>query len=74
MKELQVTYSAPGAGKLHFGWNHPFKVDDKLVALHDYPHWNNSYAHVDFASQHFRMKLRNESVDLGFQSGQRTVG
>jgi len=71
---LQVSYSAPDAGDLKFGWNDPFTVDKNVIALHDYPRWDNSYAHVDFASEQFHVELKGKSLNLDFNKGLRSFG
>jgi hypothetical protein len=69
VKGLQVTYAALGVGELRFGWTGLLTLDGKEIALHDYPRWDNSYAHVGFGSEQFHIAFKGESLDLDFQSG-----
>jgi len=71
---LDVTYHAPGTGKVKFGWEGPFTVDDKEIALRNYPRWNNPYAQVDFGAETFHVELNGKKLDLDFRNGVRTVG
>jgi hypothetical protein len=73
VKGLQVTYHAPGTGELRFGWTGPLTVDGKVITLHNYPRWDNPYAHVDFGSERFHIEFKGKSLDLDFQSGSRSV-
>ena len=69
VKGLQVTYAASGVGELRFGWTGLLTLDGKEIALHDYPRWDNPYAHVGFGSEQFHIAFKGESLDLDFQSG-----
>ena len=71
---LDVTYHAPGAGVMKFGWRGSFTVDDKEVALRNYPRWNNPYAQIEFGAEKFHIEMGGGRLDLDFQNGVRVVG
>ena len=71
--ELDVSYEAPGTGKVRFGWKEPLTVEGKTIPLHDYPRWDNAYAHVEFGSEHFHMEFQGEKLDLDFKNGVRAI-
>jgi hypothetical protein len=71
---LHVDFNAHGTGRLEFGWEGPFIVNGKPVALENYPRWDNSYAQVAFGSEQFHIGFEGESLNLDFQSGVRLPG
>ena len=71
--ELQVRYRSPHIGNMRFGWEGPLTVEGKAVALHDYPRWDNPYAHVEFGSETFHIEHKGQSLDLDFQMGVRRI-
>jgi len=74
VNELKVSYAAPGVGTMKFGWDGPLTVENKEIALHNYPRWNNPYAQVEFGSERFHIEHNGKKLDLDFKSGTRTIG
>jgi len=73
VKGLQVAYRAPGIGELQFGWSGPLTLDGKPIRLHNYPRWDNPYAHVEFDSEQFHVEFNGKSLDLDFERGTRSA-
>ena len=74
VKELQVSYTSPGNGRIEFGWNGPLTVEGKAISLRDYSRWSNPYTHTVFGSEKFHVELNEKTLDLDFNAGIRTVG
>jgi hypothetical protein len=45
---FQVSYDSPSQGPISFGWETPFVVAGHEVPLHDYPRYDNPWAHMGF--------------------------
>ncbi len=73
VEELQVRYRSPRIGDVRFGWEGPFTIEGKTVALRDYPRWDNPYAHVEFGTERFHIEHKGQTLDLDFQDGVRIV-
>jgi len=64
--ELTVAYASPSAGVVHFGWHGPLLVGGAVVALHDYPRFDNPYCHAEFATRQYTIQMGGEAYAINF--------
>lgn len=74
VNDLQVSYASPGNGAIEFGWNGSLTVDGKVIALRDYPRWNNKYTRTECGAAQFHVAFEGKTLDLDFKDGIRTLG
>ena len=70
---LNVTFHAPGVGRIDFGWDGPFTVEGTEVPLRDYPRWRNPYTLTEFDSNRFVIEHEGESLIIDFSTGERII-
>jgi hypothetical protein len=70
---LSVKYNAPGLGEATFDWNSPFVVAGKPIDLRNYPRWDNPYTRSDFGGTQYHINFQDQSLDLDFENGTRTI-
>ncbi len=70
---LNVTYDAPGVGRVEFGWSGPLLVDGRETPLQGYARFNNPYGSSAYGSGVYHFELGEQSVDLNFSALTRTV-
>lgn len=73
VNDLDVTYQAPGIGRLQFNWNEPLTVDGEEVPLRDYPRWMNPYTQTAFDSKEFIFEYNGMKLILDFNVGERLI-
>jgi hypothetical protein len=66
IKGLNVTWTVPGTGTLHFCWNGPLTVDSLEVPLMGYPRWDNPYIRAEFGSTQFNVRQGDLTLKLDF--------
>ncbi|HET7770108.1 MAG TPA: hypothetical protein VFN74_15140 [Chloroflexota bacterium] len=54
--EWRLTYESPTLGRVEAGWSLPLTVKGEEVSLHDYPRFENPYAHAPFADTRFELR------------------
>lgn len=70
---LNVTYQAPGAGALKFGWEGALTLDGKDVPLSGYKRFENPYTQVEFNTGIYNIRLGQRSLELDFANTRRIV-
>lgn len=66
---LDVSYNAPGLGKIHFSWDDPLLLNGEEVPLRNYPRWQNPYTRVEFGQTRYEIALAGDRLVLDFAQG-----
>lgn len=45
---LSFNYNSPALGKVSFGWNEPFKIEEKEITINNYMRFDNSFFKKEF--------------------------
>lgn len=61
---LDVCYVSPSQGRVCFGWESPFEVDGREIALHDSPRFDNPYSQCAFLSPQITIRRGDEMLTL----------
>ena len=61
-----VLYESPSQGRLEFGWEGPFRQNDLILPLGDYPRYDNPYACVEFPAGQIDIRCEGQSLKLCF--------
>lgn len=64
-----VRYRSPSRGWIEFGWRGPLLVNDKEIALGDYPRHDNPYGYAPFPPQEIILSMGEHSLRLDFERG-----
>ena len=65
---LHITYDSPSVGEVEFGWTGPLTVAGELVALHDYPRFDNLYCQNAFTAPQIHIQRGDKSLTLDFRT------
>jgi len=74
VKDLDVSWQAPGAGEIRFSWTGPFTVDGEVIPLRSDVRFENPYCTAGFDTTRFEIEVDGESLVLDFEERARTVG
>ena len=70
-----VTFASPAEGTMVFDVAHGspgrLRVDNRDIAIRDYPRFDNPWVHADFEARRFAIKDANASLELDFDHGTR---
>jgi hypothetical protein len=61
---LEVRYDSPSLGAVRFGWEGPFEVAGRAIALHDSPRFDNPYCRCAFLSPRVTIRRGEETLEL----------
>ncbi|MBD3253516.1 MAG: hypothetical protein GF383_00405 [Candidatus Lokiarchaeota archaeon] len=64
VKELELIYSAPQAGKISFSWTRPLTVDGKKIPLSNYKRIDNKYCKSEFNSGKYVVEDGEERLTI----------
>ena len=67
---LSFVYQSPSQGKVRFGWDGPFLMNDKVVEF-NYERFDNPYCQNEFLSKKILIKHGNHSLTLDFENNAR---
>jgi len=73
VKGLDVSYDAPGAGVLNFGWKGLFTLDGRNIPLRDFKRFDNPYCQADFNTRKFVIESGGSRLTLDFEKITRLV-
>jgi hypothetical protein len=64
---LALRYQSPTQGTVEFAWQGPLRINGSIVALHDYPRFDNPYCQTDFGSTRYEIAAAGDShlIDFG---------
>lgn len=55
-------YNSPSLGKIGFGWNSDFTVNDEVISIHDYPRYDNPYCMAEFGTTSLHIKYGSNEL------------
>jgi len=61
---LEVWYDSPSLGPVRFGWEGPFEVAGREIALHETPRFDNPYCQCAFLSPQVTIRRGKETLNL----------
>jgi hypothetical protein len=64
-----VSFQSPVNGRLDFGWETPFCLDDVEVPLHNYPRYSNPYAQAEFDPTQITIRDGDHKLELNWKTG-----
>lgn len=70
---LNVVYTSPSQGRIEFGWRGPFQQHGQVIALHDFPRYENPSAETPFPAERLEIQHGKEWLILEWQDGKRDV-
>ena len=70
---LTVSYQAPGAGKLIFGWEGPLTLNGQDVPLRNFKRFDNPYTRAEFNTGIYTIQFGSQSLELDFNKTARIV-
>jgi hypothetical protein len=68
-----VQYESPSQGRLEFGWWGSLKQDGQVIALKNYPRYDNPYCQAEFWAEKIHIRHNGKGLELDFVTGERTV-
>ena len=63
---LTSTSDSPSLGHVEFGWEEPLRVAGAVVALHDYPRFDNPYCQAEFGSTRYEITYQDQKLVWDF--------
>ena len=72
-EERDVEYESPSQGRIHFGWEGPFVVDDRSVSL-VHGRMENPFVSLSDDGQVYDIEYAGQSLRLDFTQSARSVG
>ena len=70
---LRVDYTSPSQGRIEFGWRGPFRQNGRVLALRDFPRYDNIYAETAFPAERVEIRQGEHRLLLDWREGQRDV-
>lgn len=64
---LHIGYESPSLGPLDFGWTGPLHIAGQVIALHDYPRFDNPYCQCTFTAPQIHIRRGAASLTLDFR-------
>lgn len=71
--DLNVSFDAPGIGRVEYGWNKPFKIDNVEIPQSGFKRFDNPWCKADFDSRKYEIVNGDHKVVLDFENATRVV-
>ncbi len=65
-EDLQIDFQSPSAGKIHFGWTDPLRVEGETISLTQYQRFDNPYCQADFNSTQLLIQHGEQKFEINF--------
>jgi hypothetical protein len=68
---LSVDYTSPSQGRIEFGWRGPFRQNGQVLALCDFPRYENIYTSTSFPAERVEIHQGAHRLVLDWSEGKR---